>query len=81
FLYTLHNFPLFPLPLPLSLRHSVKYGQKLGLDLVNMGKLGHINSESGLGDWDEGATYLNRLLKSIHAKKTAASSISSFQMV
>jgi predicted alpha/beta hydrolase family esterase len=63
-----------------SAQYSVKYGQKLGLDLVNIGKRGHINSESDIGDWDEGATYLNRLLKSIHAKETAANSISNFQM-
>lgn len=36
-----------------------------GLEPVELGPLGHINSESGLGDWPDGLALLDRLLDSL----------------
>jgi uncharacterized protein len=48
-----------------SAAYSDMYGQALGLDRINIGKRGHINSDSSLGDWDEGVTILKQLLKNV----------------
>lgn len=37
-----------------SFRHSAEVAEHLGARLVNVGPLGHINAESGLGDWPGG---------------------------
>jgi predicted alpha/beta hydrolase family esterase len=34
-----------------------------GAELVNIGERGHINAESGLGDWPAGREMLNKLTK------------------
>jgi uncharacterized protein len=34
-----------------------------GSGFVDAGEIGHINAESGLGDWDEGRSYLEALLE------------------
>ncbi len=45
---------------------SIAYAQQCatawGSKLVNIGNAGHINSESGLGDWPEGRKLLQRLM-------------------
>jgi predicted alpha/beta hydrolase family esterase len=48
-----------------SVAYSENYGKALELNFINIGKKGHINSDSNLGDWDEGAEYLKQLLKVI----------------
>ncbi len=48
-----------------SAAYSEKFGRELGLELINVGMRGHINSDSNLGDWDEGAILLNVLLQLI----------------
>jgi hypothetical protein len=53
-----------------SAAFSDGFGRTLGLKRVNVGKRGHINSDSRLGDWDEGIVLLNRLLQVIHTKET-----------
>ena len=37
-----------------SLEHSAAVAERFGASLVNLGRKGHINADSGLGDWDEG---------------------------
>ncbi|RHX95229.1 alpha/beta hydrolase [Leptospira yasudae] len=45
---------------------SAEFSQKLaalwGLEAVNIGEKGHINSQSNLGDWEEGFRIYSRLL-------------------
>lgn len=48
-----------------SAAYSEKFGRALGLKLINVGMRGHINSDSHLGDWDEGAIFLDDLLETI----------------
>jgi predicted alpha/beta hydrolase family esterase len=37
-----------------SLEHAQRSAERLGAPLVNVGRKGHINAGSGLGDWPEG---------------------------
>ncbi|MBP2706970.1 serine hydrolase family protein [Microbispora sp. RL4-1S] len=37
-----------------SLGHATEVAGIMGADLVNVGRKGHINADSGLGDWPEG---------------------------
>jgi len=37
-----------------SLQHSAAVAERLGARLVNVGRKGHLNAESGIGDWPEG---------------------------
>jgi len=37
-----------------SLEHSAAVAERLGARLVNVGRKGHINADSGIGDWPEG---------------------------
>jgi predicted alpha/beta hydrolase family esterase len=37
-----------------SLEHSVAAAERLGARLVNVGLKGHLNADSGVGDWPEG---------------------------
>ncbi|MFY7997464.1 MAG: RBBP9/YdeN family alpha/beta hydrolase [Candidatus Kapaibacteriota bacterium] len=65
--------PLLRLPFPsmvvasendeyISLEQAQKYAEAWGSRLVNIGAKGHINSSSGLGDWEEGLALLSELL-------------------
>ena len=47
-----------------SAAYSEEYGQQLGLKLINVGNRGHINCDSHLANWDEGALFLKQLLQS-----------------
>jgi predicted alpha/beta hydrolase family esterase len=47
-----------------SLAKAQQYAQAWGSNWVPYGERGHINGESGLGDWDEGHAMLLELLKS-----------------
>lgn len=44
-----------------SAAHAQRYAQAWGSSLHRAGKLGHINSASGLGDWDAGLALFNAL--------------------
>ncbi|MDP4210304.1 MAG: alpha/beta hydrolase [Bacteroidota bacterium] len=48
-----------------SVSFAEKYGLTWGLKTVNIGRKGHINSESALGDWEEGFDYLGQLLGTV----------------
>ncbi|QEW08542.1 alpha/beta hydrolase [Nitrincola iocasae] len=41
--------------------YSEECASNWGSDLVNIGEAGHINGDSGLGDWPEGQTLLRQL--------------------
>jgi predicted alpha/beta hydrolase family esterase len=66
--------PLVLLPLPFtstlvastndpycSLERAAMFASAWGSDLVNLGALGHINADSGLGDWPQGQALLQSL--------------------
>ncbi|TDF63669.1 RBBP9/YdeN family alpha/beta hydrolase [Cupriavidus sp. L7L] len=46
-------------------RTAFSWGTLWGSELVDAGNLGHINSDSGLGDWDEGLALLGTLVQRI----------------
>ncbi|WP_123554144.1 RBBP9/YdeN family alpha/beta hydrolase [Kitasatospora cineracea] len=47
-----------------TLDHARATAAALGAELVEAGRLGHINAASGLGDWPDGRRLLGRLLPS-----------------
>jgi len=47
----------------LALDRAGEMAEMWGSSFVNIGSAGHINSESGLGDWPEGKRILRRLLE------------------
>jgi len=49
-----------------SVEYSQKFGNALGIEKINVGRLGHINSDSQIGDWDNGAVLLNKLQESVY---------------
>lgn len=49
-----------------SATYSEEYGQNFGLSPINIGKCGHINSDSHLGDWDEGVMILRKLVEQVN---------------
>jgi uncharacterized protein len=51
--------------------YSEKFGTDLGIERISIGNCGHINSDSNLGDWDEGIVFLNNLLQDIKDSETA----------
>ena len=64
--------PLEPFPFPsivvastndayVSLETAQQYAEHWGSEFVNLGARGHINGDSGLGDWPEGYALLQRL--------------------
>lgn len=44
-----------------SLVHAQRYASAWGSHLVNIGKAGHVNADSGLGRWEEGYAMLQQL--------------------
>ena len=70
--------PLARLPFPsiivassndeyVTLMRAQQFAKAWGSRLVNVGALGHINSETGLGLWPEGHALLLELVASLHA--------------
>ena len=41
-----------------SMEHASAAAERLGAHLVNVGRKGHVNADSGLGDWPEGRSVL-----------------------
>jgi predicted alpha/beta hydrolase family esterase len=52
-------------------RTAFSWGTVWGSELVDAGSLGHINADSGLGDWPEGLRLLGRLAQRIAPKPLA----------
>ncbi|WP_025765271.1 RBBP9/YdeN family alpha/beta hydrolase [Dyadobacter tibetensis] len=44
-----------------SLERSTEMASRWGSELINLGEKGHLNAVSGLGDWPEGKSVLERL--------------------
>lgn len=70
--YGFMPMPLSRLPFPsivvassddyyVSAGRATLFAEKWGSEFVQIGNRGHINSDSGLGDWDEGYEILQRL--------------------
>ncbi|TWG79659.1 hypothetical protein L602_000600000590 [Cupriavidus gilardii J11] len=75
--------PAFRLPFPTVLaasrndpwiaqRTAFSWGALWGADVHDVGSLGHINAESGLGTWPEGIALLGSLLQRIDASGLSA---------
>ena len=45
--------------------------RKTGLQPFNIGHLGHVNSDSNIGDWEEGYTLFKQFFQSLHAAESA----------
>ncbi|MBI3452455.1 MAG: alpha/beta fold hydrolase, partial [Rhodospirillales bacterium] len=69
--------PLAPLPFPSALvassndpyvdfRRAAQFAAAWGSRLIDVGRFGHINTDSNLGDWPQGRALLSELLR-IHA--------------
>ncbi len=41
--------------------HAAAWAKRWGSDFINLGKCGHINAASGLGEWPTGLSFLQRL--------------------
>ncbi len=78
------RLPALPLPCPSLLVSSAddpwmaadkasEWGRRWGSELVHAGSLGHINADSGLGDWLAGQGYLQRLVEKAHNERLAFS--------
>ena len=76
--------PLAPLPFPTrvlassddpfcSLERARHFAQAWGSDFTDTGPLGHLNSESGLGDWPEAHAWVQQAMQA--EPKTATNSI------
>jgi predicted alpha/beta hydrolase family esterase len=70
--YGFNPMPLEKLPFPsiiiasendvwISLKRAYEYAELWGSEIVNVGKLGHINADSNLGEWEVGQAVLKRL--------------------
>ena len=46
-----------------SLERAAIFASAWGSDLVNLGAVGHINADSGLGDWSQGQVLLQSLVQ------------------
>ncbi len=44
---------------------AAQFASAWGADLIDGGNLGHINAESGLGDWPQGHTLLLKLMRQV----------------
>lgn len=49
----------------MTLERAKELAEKWGSDFINIGKKGHINSESNLEYWEEGQNYLKQLITKI----------------
>lgn len=52
------------------LAQSQKYAEAWGSELIDIGRKGHINASSNLDDWQQGISYLKRLIR-LESRKTA----------
>ncbi len=54
----------------MSIKRAAHFAGCWDSEFINIGNKGHINAVSGLGDWDEGKQYLNRLSTSVFSGKS-----------
>ena len=54
----------------MTVESAATWAQRWGSEFVNVGALGHINAESGLGDWLYGQSQLHRLAERVHNEHT-----------
>jgi predicted alpha/beta hydrolase family esterase len=54
-----------------SIGRAQQFAQAWGSEFVDYGNRGHINAESGLGDWPEGQTLLAKVCVSASAQSIA----------
>ena len=77
--------PALPLPCPsivvassndpwMRADQAALWARRWGSTLVDGGPLGHINADSGLGGWSDGAALLRRLAEQAHNRQLAFSS-------
>jgi predicted alpha/beta hydrolase family esterase len=52
-----------------------RFASSWGSTLINVGARGHINADSGLGDWPEAHAELQQLMALLQADKLAGSQI------
>lgn len=52
-----------------NINFSVKQGKLWGLKTINAGNIGHINSDSNLGEWEEGYELFRRLMKELQTNQ------------
>ncbi|NHZ92860.1 alpha/beta hydrolase [Massilia sp. CCM 8733] len=57
----------------MSASHAALWARRWGSELIELGRLGHINADSGLGDWPSGYNYLQRLAELAHNRVLAFS--------
>lgn len=57
----------------MSAAKAALWARRWGSELIEEGRLGHINADSGLGDWAEGQGYLHRLADLAHNSVLAIS--------
>ncbi len=78
------KLPALPLPCPaimvgssndpwMRAERAALWARRWDCELVEAGPLGHINADSGLGDWPEGAALLRRLAERAHNRLVAFS--------
>jgi predicted alpha/beta hydrolase family esterase len=86
--------PTYRLPFPtilvasrndpwMSQRTAFSWGTLWGSELVDAGSLGHINADSGLGDWPEGLAMLATLIQRIESEgssETAGAGIAPWEV-
>ena len=76
--------PALPLPCPsimvassndpwMRADNAARWAGRWGSELVEGGLLGHINAESGLGNWPQGQALLRRLAEKAHNRMAAIS--------
>lgn len=76
--------PALPLPCPsivvastndpwMQAARAAYWARRWGSELVDAGPVGHINAESGLGDWPTGKALLHRLAQRAHNGRLAFS--------
>jgi len=54
----------------MAIERAAVWGQRWGSEFHDVGELGHINADSGLGDWTEGQRQLQRLAERVHNNVT-----------
>jgi predicted alpha/beta hydrolase family esterase len=80
--------PLLPLPFPsivvasrndpyVALDRAAMMARHWGSHLVDVGEAGHVNTDSGLGDWPLGITLLDRLIDSGQLRTEADAQLAS----
>ena len=57
----------------MSAARASQWGRRWGCSVVDGGRLGHINADSGLGDWHDGLDYLQQLAEMAHNSDMAFS--------